>query len=1090
MFDKSFKFESDGTDKSFVLDLKIDSMWRNSKRRLLIIQQTVTGEDLKARELVSNAWLPNAVKYARQVAKTINDGQVKDFAFATSNFNTRRHLHLKGPARAEAESEFRARQLRIIKKLDPTHILFCGDLNLLYATPYAMFKNGWVHELDGRKVVSTLDFERLVAKQGAMANLLGFWCRHLANLMVGRNPYQVDFETKPIYVDTIEKFDKVMTKFDAAERIAVDTETRNLSVLKNAIYTIQFAFENDKDRGYVIPIDHPHEENPFSEKQRKYIKKELAKRFGKRYKLYGKKMLLTFNGAFDLRVIRMALNIPIIYLPVYEIMAGEHSLDENSSLLRAAGVHYGKNMGPNGLAAVLCSYGNDFYFRDDSTFKKEDRATTGSISPADKGFLKYGATDVVSLHHIREAQIKRASHQELNGKPYTPFFLRHLMHQMSDTVHQLSHLKESGSMIDRKYLKSLMKPDSKLVKAIAELLDEFKTFPEVKKANKEVLAESGFKTGSLFGGAAAAATQWVFSFNKTPHKAKLFFDIIGLKPLGKTQSGADAIDKEFIENYKDRNFVVAKYGEYQAATKLLGTYVKGWYKRLTREVDGTTDSHLRADFMFHNVDTGRLASANPNFQNIATRGPLAKIIKEMFVTEDGRLLIRFDYSAHEVRGWSIMSGDKSLAAAFQAGQKLRQEWVKLHPKSLKFKFPLADDVLTQMEKAVKADSTVPTKIILDKEKGTKVRVTRKEAKRILECHRVAVALKKEGDVHIQNVYRFFKKWVDKSDPLRDAIKAVVFGVLYGKSAKTLGHDTKKAEIDAIRAKMNVATKAIAAAEEKRDKKEQAKQQKVLEGLESDYERLIEDDRTEYAQGIIDKMFTEFKRGKQWVDKMVELAQSKYYVFSPIGRLRRLYAVLLNDRTITSRQIRRGMNAPGQGFASEVAVKGSRIVNVAYYDDQERLKDMLKLDGDYRLKFNRIVHDASYFSVPWEMVIPFIHILQYQSTYGIAKAYEDEFGLKFTVEPEIELEVGVRDTSSHKWNWAIPQLLDSIDKAVKQGVETGMYKSKTHPEIMETILAPWKSKKCRAYLNETYPILGVDLDEEIAEAVEDFTTTKP
>jgi hypothetical protein len=40
---------------------------------------------------------------------------------------------------------------------------------------------------------------------------------------------------------------------------------------------------------------------------------------------------------------------------------------------------------------------------------------------------------------------------------------------------------------------------------------------------------------------------------------------------------------------------------------------------------------------------------------------------------------------------------------------------------------------------------------------------------------VANNLRKEGDVHIQNVKRFFGKWVEKSDPLRDAVKAVVFG---------------------------------------------------------------------------------------------------------------------------------------------------------------------------------------------------------------------------------------------------------------------------------------------------------------------------
>ena len=46
---------------------------------------------------------------------------------------------------------------------------------------------------------------------------------------------------------------------------------------------------------------------------------------------------------------------------------------------------------------------------------------------------------------------------------------------------------------------------------------------------------------------------------------------------------------------------------------------------------------------------------------------------------------------------------------------------------------------------------------------------------ILVADDVLRELKQKGDVHIQNVRRFFGIWVDKNNPLRDAIKAVVFG---------------------------------------------------------------------------------------------------------------------------------------------------------------------------------------------------------------------------------------------------------------------------------------------------------------------------
>jgi hypothetical protein len=292
-------------------------------------------------------------------------------------------------------------------------------------------------------------------------------------------------------------------------------------------------------------------------------------------------------------------------------------------------------------------------------------------------------------------------------------------------------------------------------------------------------------------------------------------------------------------------------------------------------------------------------------------------------------------------------------------------------------------------------------------------------------------------------------------------------VLYGKSAATLGHDTKKAEISEIKSKMNEAHKAG-------DKKQLAK-------LESAFAHLLEEDRTAYAQSIIDKMFNEFERGQQWVLKMQQMATEKYYVYSPIGRIRHLYAAMTGNRQIVSRQVRRGMNAPIQGFASEIAVKSSRSVMLSYYRSQNWLKQKLGLEGKHRIKFNRIVHDASYFSVPFEMVIPFIHILQYETTYGIAKQYESEFGLKFTVEPEIEIEIGVKDTQSRKWNWELPELIKHLDAAVQDGIDDKLF-ADSKDEIMKKILAPWHNPEVLAFLDERFPLLGVSLKEEISYAI--------
>lgn len=344
------------------------------------------------------------------------------------------------------------------------------------------------------------------------------------------------------------------------------------------------------------------------------------------------------------------------------------------------------------------------------------------------------------------------------------------------------------------------------------------------------------------------------------------------------------------------------------------------------------------------------------------------------------------------------------------------------------------------------------------------------AKLVLKASMLTSRLKKEGDIHIQNVYRIFQKWVEKSDPLRDAIKAIIFGLIYGKSAATLGTDTKLTEFNALKAKIGEAHKA--------------NNKKLLAELEAQYQKLVDEDRSDYAQSIIDKVFAEFESGHKWILKMQNMATEKFYVFSPIGRIRHLYAAMTKDRRIVAKQVRRGMNAPIQGFASEIAVKSSRLVMLSYYKSQTYLKEKLKLEGKYPIEYSRIVHDAQYYMVPFEMVIPFIHILQYDTTYGIANAYEKEFGLKFVVEPEIEIEVGVKDTTALKWDWALSNIISNIDAAVTEGVQGKLY-SESREDILEKIFKPWHNKEVRSMLQAKYPLLNVsDLDAQIAQAMKE------
>jgi DNA polymerase I-like protein with 3'-5' exonuclease and polymerase domains len=1042
LLERAFAFdiqtEAFAKREPYGLGIKQCRTWGDSKTRVLVVMQTVDIRDLKEGEMLGHqdtmTPVKNAIKYARKLSVPYQKKGLPEAAYTVANFNAFRHLHLSPGHRREAEGLFAERIHKLIQKIKPTHILVSGDQAMRALFPmieHPQYKRGWVHELKVQgldlKVVSTLDFFKLMEKDGEYANLLGFWCRHLMNLFIGRMPHNLShIQAKPKYVDTIEKFNQVMRRFDEARIIAVDTETRNLSVLFNRIYTIQFCMDHAPETGYVIPVDHPLVH--WTDDERLYIKRELKKRFSKDYE--DRKLLITMNGMFDLRVIRQCLKIPIIWHDVWEVTFGEHELDENISALnhvtsiRDEAANDSSKFG--GLRPIYCSYGNDFYFK--AAFSKEERSNTGSTDPSSKDFLAYAATDVVSIFHIRKEQIRRSSFMEIAGQNYKPYYLRHMLCQMGDTAHQLSHLKQDGSLIQKSYLKHLLGAESPLQKELTRAEGEFKVHREVKQANKELLNESGFKSAGL--GFKNVAATWMFKLTKPLHKRKLFLDILGLEPLSQTATGAPAIDKAFVAHYKDTNKIISLYGEFQALHKLMSTYVKGWYKRLTVNIDAAFDNHLRPDYSIWAVVTGRLASMGPNLQQIPSRGKLAKIIKRMFVAKKGYLMIRYDYSAHEVRVWSIIAGDKVLAEAFRAGQKLRQDFIKN-----------------------------PT----DENKK---------------------AIKEKGDIHILNVLRFFGQLVDKDHPLRDAVKAVVFGVLYGKGAKTLGIDTKKGDMDSLKGKISALYEESLVT---KDSKRLIEINKMLEELDLKLTALLEEDRTGYAQDIIDKMFKEFKAGARWTKKMQEMAENEYYVYAPNGRRRFLPAAMTENRAIVAEQVRRGSNAPVQGMASEIGVKAGREIMKAYYMHLRRFKEWLSLDGtnwDWRVLFNRTVHDANYYSVPYEMVIPFIHILQYQATYGVTQAYLEDFNIEFTVEPEIEIEIGAHDAQTYKWDWSLPNLISGLKSTLKDSEELGVLEG-SQSEVLEKILKPWTMKDTRRWLQKNFPLLNVpDLDAQIRDAIKE------
>lgn len=122
-----------------------------------------------------------------------------------------------------------------------------------------------------------------------------------------------------------------------------------------------------------------------------------------------------------------------------------------------------------------------------------------------------------------------------------------------------------------------------------------------------------------------------------------------------------------------KNFL-ANLLEYRQQSKLLSTYVVGLQNRADH------DGRIRADFLLHGTDTGRLSARNPNLQNIpAVVGPM---IRRAFVARPGWAFLNCDYSQLELRVAAFYSRDANLTEAFIKGVDVHR-WVA----SLMFKKP-------------------------------------------------------------------------------------------------------------------------------------------------------------------------------------------------------------------------------------------------------------------------------------------------------------------------------------------------------------------------------------------------------------------
>ena len=158
-----------------------------------------------------------------------------------------------------------------------------------------------------------------------------------------------------------------------------------------------------------------------------------------------------------------------------------------------------------------------------------------------------------------------------------------------------------------------------------------------------------------------------FNLNSPKQIQEILFERQGLPVKKKTPSGAPSTDEDVLAELAQDYPLPKILLEYRGLAKLKSTYTD----KLPRMVNART-GRVHTTYSQAVAVTGRLASTEPNLQNIPIRTPQGRRIREAFVAPPGRRILSADYSQIELRIMAHLSGDEGLRHAFAHGHDVHR----------------------------------------------------------------------------------------------------------------------------------------------------------------------------------------------------------------------------------------------------------------------------------------------------------------------------------------------------------------------------------------------------------------------------------
>ncbi len=158
-----------------------------------------------------------------------------------------------------------------------------------------------------------------------------------------------------------------------------------------------------------------------------------------------------------------------------------------------------------------------------------------------------------------------------------------------------------------------------------------------------------------------------FNLGSPKQIGEIFFGKLGLPVLKKTATGAPSTDEEVLEKLAEDFPLPATILQHRGLAKLKGTYTDK-LAQLALPRTGRVHTHYAQAVAV----TGRLASNDPNLQNIPIRTAEGRRVREAFVAPDGHVIASADYSQIELRIMAHLSEDAALVRAFAEGMDVHR----------------------------------------------------------------------------------------------------------------------------------------------------------------------------------------------------------------------------------------------------------------------------------------------------------------------------------------------------------------------------------------------------------------------------------